>query len=348
MKMKRKLFFVLPMVVLIVLLLGGIVCAKPAIPSARTINPIVSTDWLAVNGDLDNLVILDIRTAGEYAAGHIYNAINAPFEVPFCAWLTMRGEFLLEVPEETALFNAIGSLGITKNSKVVIITSMATAPDPPYPLANATRVADTLVYAGVKNVAILDGGFTKWVTEGKPVTTAVPTVNPVTYQGRANKEMIVSIEYVQKHIGKSVIIDARDAEVYFGVTTESWAQKAGHVPTAKSLPTPWMLNQDGTFKSQAVLEEMASGVISGISLPGPWKWNSDGTYNHRELEAIISWMKDKCKEKEIIVYCGVGGYASSWWFVLTQVLGYDNVKIFDGSAQEWSMYNEMVKYTWSF
>jgi len=51
--------------------------------------------------------------------------------------------------------------------------------------------------------------------------------------------------------------------------------------------------------------------------------------------------------KEIIVYCGVGGYASSWWFVLTQVLGYKNVRIFDSSAQEWVKKGyDMVPYKW--
>ncbi len=345
--MKRKMFFV-SMALLIVSLVSGIVGAASAPPSARVIDPFVSTDWLADNSDLDNLVILDVRSAAEYAAGHIANSINAPLEVPFCPWLTMRGEILMEVPEEAVLFNVIGSLGITKDSRVVIVTAMVTAPNPPYPLANATRVADTLIYAGVKNVAILNGGLTKWMAEGKPVTTAVPNVTPVTYQGKADKQMFVSMEYVKKNIGKAIIIDARDADVYFGVTIEPWALKPGHVPTAKSLPTPWMLNADGTFKSQEILEEMASGVISSKPLPGPWKWNSDGSYNHRELENMVSLMKDRFKEKEIIVYCGVGGYASSWWFVLTQVLGYDNVKIFDGAAQEWSLYNEMVKYTWTF
>jgi thiosulfate/3-mercaptopyruvate sulfurtransferase len=48
------------------------------------------------------------------------------------------------------------------------------------------------------------------------------------------------------------------------------------------------------------------------------------------------------RSQEIIVYCGVGGYASSWWFVLTQVLGYENVKIYDGSAQEWAKNYDMV------
>jgi len=176
-------------------------------------------------------------------------------------------------------------------------------------------------YAGVKSVAILDGGYPKWVVEKKPTTTVPTNATPATYQAKVNKEMFVSIEYVRKHIGKSVMIDARDADVYFGAAIEPFAPKEGHIPHARFLPTPWMwrLNPDGTYvyKDQKTLRAMASGVIG----------------RHRD--------------KEIIVYCGVGGYASSWWFVLTQALGYDNVRIFDGSAQEWVMKKyDMAPYQW--
>jgi thiosulfate/3-mercaptopyruvate sulfurtransferase len=228
----------------------------------------------------------------------------------------MRDDLLLEVPDVADLFNVIGSAGIRRDSLVVIVTTTANPPDPPYPLANATRVADTLIYAGVKNVAILDGGYPKWKAEDKPTDTEVPNVIPVTYRGRVNEEMFVSIEYVRRHIGRVLIIDARDADVYFGVTIEPFADKAGHIPGAKSLPTPWMWKSDGTYKDPEILGAMASGVMGGH------------------------------KAKEIIVYCGVGGYASSWWFVLTQVLGYENVKLYDGAAQEWVRYYDMVPYQW--
>jgi thiosulfate/3-mercaptopyruvate sulfurtransferase len=310
--MKDRLLFSALSFLLITVLSCGITAAGPVQPLARIIDPIVSTDWLASNSNLENLVILDIRSAEEYKAGHIANAINAPSDV----WVAMRGELLLEIPEEKVLFQTIGSFGITETSAVVIVTSVAAPPAPPFSLANATRVADTLVYAGVKNVAILDGGFSKWEAEGKPVTTTIPAITSVAYQGKVNPKIFVPMEYVKENIGKSTIIDARDIDVYFGVTTEPWAQKAGHIPTAKSLPGPWIWNQDGAYKPQNVLKEMAAGVISSPN-------------------------------SEIIVYCGVGGYASSWWYVLTQVLGYENVKFFDGAAQEWVISNEMVKYSWT-
>ena len=281
------------------------------------IEPIVSTEWLAENLDRENLVIIDIRSGDAYAQGHIPNAVNVPLEVPFSAWTTMRNDLLMEVPDEAELFSMIGNCGITKDSLVVIVTEIAEPPAPPYPSANATRAAFTLFYAGIENVAILDGGYNKWVAEGRTVTNVVPAVKPVAYNGKVNEELLVTEEYVKKSLKKAIIIDARDADVYFGVTIEPYAPTAGHIPNARSLPTPWMWNEDGTYKSIDTLKEMAAGVIG------------------------------KQGKREIIVYCGVGGYASSWWFVLGRVLGYDKVRLYDGSAEEWTRNNEMVKYTWT-
>lgn len=321
--MGKKVLFVLPAVLIASSLLIAVnAFSKHHPPSARTIDPVVSTDWLAAS--LDDVVIIDIRSTGDYAAGHIENAINEPFVDPFSSkWVTVRDGLILELPGLSDLFDTIGSLGIRDDSRVVIVTSAPTPPAPPYSLANATRVADTLIYAGVANVAILDGGHTKWVTEGKPVTGAIPEVTPVVYSGRVKTGMFVSLEYVHRHMDRSVILDARDPDVYFGVTLEVFANKPGHIPSARSLPAPWMWSRslidgsyDGTYLDPEVLGKMASGVI--------------GKHNM----------------KETIVYCGVGGYASSLWFVLTQVLGYPNVKFYDGSAQEWVLSEDMVPYQW--
>ena len=314
--MEKRIVLGLPAFILMAsLFLAGHAYAEHVPPWGRAIDPIVSTDWLAVNSGLDSLVILDIRGGADYAAGHIPKAINVPFTDPFSSeWVVSDPNGLwLQLPEKAALFNTIGSRGIKKDSLVVIVTTTGV---PPYPLANATRVADTLIYAGVKNVAILDGGYPKWIAEGKSTTAETPVVQPIPYRAKVDEEMFVSIEYVRRHIGRVLILDARDADVYFGVTIEPFADKAGHIPSARSLPTPWMWNSDGTYKDTEILSAMASGVIG------------------------------KHKANEIIVYCGVGGYASSWWFVLTQVLGYENVKIYDGSAQEWVRYYDMVPFQW--
>jgi thiosulfate/3-mercaptopyruvate sulfurtransferase len=288
------------------LILGNAAYANPA---GRWPGPLVSCDWLESHTGANDLVIVDIRTAAEYAAGHIEHSVSAPFEVPYSAWITMRDDLLLELPDTAALFSTLRSLGISPHSKVVVVTSAA---QPPYPQANAPRVAETLGYAGVRDVTILDGGYPAWVAQGRPTTTAVPTVTPSTFAGTVDGDAFVDLEHVAGRIGTALLLDARDPEVYAGNVIEPWADKPGHIPTAVSLPATLIWNADGTYKSRRELRNLAEGVI--------------GRHGGN---------------REIIVYCGVGGYAGSWRYVLSAILGYTNVTMYDGSAQEWVRYHDM-------
>jgi thiosulfate/3-mercaptopyruvate sulfurtransferase len=310
--------------------------------TARAVEPIVSTDWLEKNLGEKDLIILDIRSPDDYAAGHIPGSINEPFVTgfspstgPTSRWVVGSADGLwLELPPATDLFKTIGDLGISNVSRVVIVTAPNPGEPPSYGLANGTRVAFTLIYAGVKNVAMLDGGYPKWSAEGKK-TDAMggPVVRVMPYKGEISRSALASREYVKSQIKKAGILDARDADVYFGVTIEPFANKPGHIPSARSLPAPWIWDlkapkTDGktssyyTYKSRQTLSSMASGVL------------------------CQSFGAKSRKNEEVIVYCGVGGYASSWWFVLTQVLGYQNVKLYDGAAQEWARHYDMVPYQW--
>jgi thiosulfate/3-mercaptopyruvate sulfurtransferase len=282
----------------------------------RAIDPIVSTDWLETNIDNPDLVILDVRNTDEYAAGHIPGAVNSPEFVWYTNHPFGPDWPWLELPAAEDLFATIGSAGITGDSLVVVVsrTVDSEAGSAAYALAGATRVADTLLYAGIKHVAVLDGGWDKWVAERRPVSTDSVTPTPVTYAGEVNEAMFVSKDDIQKlikQIGRCVIIDARNADVYFGVTLEPWAT-AGHIPGATCLPTRWLWNAGEdyyTYKDIDVLRDIASSVVGG---------------------------RPALSSKEIIVYCGVGGYTSTMYFVLSEVLGYGNVKMYDGSAQEWT------------
>jgi len=283
-----------------------------AIAVSPSIDPVVSTDWLAENLEMQGLVIVDIRSAEAYATGHIPHSISIPagFYTNTAPEDMAPGRLYMEVPAQEDLFKLLGDSGITSSSKVVVVGGYD--PMPTYGLADMNRVADTLIYAGVRNVAVLDGAYPKWVADGKPVTTDVPTVTPVTYTGTVAAGMFVSTEYVKNHIGTTLIIDARDATVYSGETTEPWATKPGHIPTAVSLPAPLIWAEDWTYKPAEALADPVSEVM------------------------------DRGVCGEIIVYCGVGGYESSWWYVLTQMLNYNNVKLYDGAAQAWAVENEMV------
>jgi thiosulfate/3-mercaptopyruvate sulfurtransferase len=293
----------------------------------RTIDPIVSTAWLAdrlltgAGGPASQVatapVVIDIRFEEEYAAGHIRGAISVPFGLN-SAWAVSNDVLILELPPAEELFAMMGACGLTPESQVVIVGRVEEPPAPPYPLADAARAAATLVYAGLKNVAILSGGQPQWEREGLPVVTEVPVVAPGNYAASVDSASWVSTQYVRDHVGAATIVDARDPDQYFGTSIDPFSDMRGHIPTARSLPLVWVWDRDGTYRPTALIEGMATGVIG-----------SD-------------------KAREVVVYCGVGGYASTWWFLLTQLLGYSNVKIYDGSMEAWAEEgNPLVLYSWT-
>jgi thiosulfate/3-mercaptopyruvate sulfurtransferase len=318
--MKKNVFLALIVLALVALPLC-IACTlitsttKPTPPTTRDIAPIVTTQWLANNIDAPNLVILDARAPDNYAQGHIPGSINVPGLGNFylCLFAPDCGLWM-ELPKEAALLTTIGNAGITGASRVVVV-GRTVDPYAAYAVADAARVAITLLYAGVKNVALLNGGYDKWATEGRTTSTEPVKAKAVTYTGVVNKGMFVTKDYVEKKIGKSTLVEAREPDIYYGIIQEPWTKRAGHIPTAKNLPAPWLwaFEKDkkeairyGTWKDADVIREMALAVLGEDA------------------------------SKEIIVYCGVGGYASPVWFALTQMVGYTNAKVYDGSMQEWS------------
>jgi len=341
--MRRKLVLTVSTTLALVLVLAvTLTISVNAHSQSRVIDPIVSTGWLEGNSGIPNLVILDVRNPVEYAAGHIPGAINSPEGdwyindpvPPFFSCFDPSGPDFpcMELPTVEDLFATIGNVGVTGDSLVVVVSRTVDSAWGPgvYAVAGATRVAVTLIYAGIRNVAILDGGYDKWIAEARSVSTDVVTPTPVTYEGEVNEAMFVSMDYVENVVNRSwwmqllarsVIVDARDADVYFGVNNEPWAAYPGHIPGATSLPVPWLWSVGAdytTYKDAAVLKDMGAGVAAKYFAP-----------------------------REIIVYCGVGGYASTDYFVLSEVLGYKNVKIYDGSAQEWTQAgNPIVTYEW--
>lgn len=281
------------------------------------LDPIVSTGWLHEHLE-SGLVIIDIRFDEDYAAGHIPGAISIPFGL-VSAWSESDDKLLLELPPDEDLFKLIGDCGISVSSQIVVVGRLEEAGGPPYPLADAARVAATLIYAGVENVAVLEGAHPKWAREERPVTTEVARLHPVAYSAPTDRAATwVSTEYVKDHIGQAVIIDARDPDQYFGSSVDPFADMRGHIPTARSLPLIWVWQADGTYRPIELIASMAAGVIG------------------------------EDRGQEVIAYCGVGGYASTWWFLLTQLLDYTNVKIYDGSMEAWvDEGNPLVRYTWT-
>lgn len=271
--------------------------ALPLISFAGTIWPVVSPDWLEQNLNDPNLVAVDIRKVEDYKAGHIPKAVN----VFYGSWAIMKGGLRNELPPTDDLFDVLGSAGISADSSVVVVGKVDTMSD----RADITRVAWTLKYLGLENLAILDGGYNRWINENRAKST--DTVKPMakTYKGNINQNLFVNKDYVKGQLGKSVIVDARDPDFYQGAKKLDFVAKVGRIKGAVNLPSSGAYKTDGTLKIMAELGKLAETAVG------------------------------KDTSKEIIIYCDSGKLATVWASVMTDILGYKNVKTYDGSAEEW-------------
>lgn len=170
-----------------------------------------------------------------------------------------------------------------------------------------------LKHFGHERVYVLNGGYQKWIAEGRPLTSNLTSFEPTQYTVKSSSDRnyrIISSE-VQDALSRSdvVILDVRTPSEYSGdVFIEKppeGDERAGHIPGAVHLEHTLALNEDSTFKSAEELHDL---------------------YAQRGIT----------KDKEIIPYCAVGGRSGFIWFVLKYLLGYPNVRNYDGSWNEWS------------
>jgi thiosulfate/3-mercaptopyruvate sulfurtransferase len=168
-------------------------------------------------------------------------------------------------------------------------------------------------YYGHEDVRIMNGGRAKWEAEGRPFTREVPSYEPTSYTAQEANESIRAYRddvLAQVRAGAPALIDVRSPAEYTGEVihmqgySQEGAQRGGHVRGARSIPWAKAANEDGTFKSPEELKEIYGPT--GIT-----------------------------PDKEVIAYCRIGERSSHTWFVLTYLLGYPNVRNYDGSWTEW-------------
>jgi thiosulfate/3-mercaptopyruvate sulfurtransferase len=263
--------------------------------------------------DKEPMVVVDIRKADAFKAGHIPGAVN----VAYGSWVANNGDLQNELPAKDELFEVIGKAGIKPDSRVVVVGSANSADE----LANAARVAWTLKYSGVPAVSILSGGFEKWAKDAKKskklVTKAVKAPEAVKYEGKVNAAMVLDKATVQKFVQAQPkpfginIIDVREPAFWLGEKKADSVAKAGRIPGAKNLPTSKLYNADGTFKDKQDLAMIAVDVLTDNTLRGN------------------------------VLYCDDGKEAAAWALMLAD-LGYVNSytrrgpAIFNGSFEEWA------------
>jgi len=286
--------------------LGSLISPSATAAPKNQARAVVQADWLEKNIDDPKVRIIEVSTeAGLYERGHIKNAFKIN-------WYTDLVDTVKRDIVPIGKFNTlIAKAGIDKDTTVVF-----------YGDKNnwfAAWGAWIFNQYGIEDVRLLDGGRVKWEKDARAFTTAVPTLKAGSFKAtkvdrslRAN--LVGDVLPVAKGIKKNVkLVDIRSADEYSGkifapAGFQELAVRAGHIPGAENIPWGLNVNADGTFKTVAELKKLYAD--KGI----------DGT-------------------KSIITYCRIGERSSLTWFVLSEILGYNDVKNYDGS---WTEYGNSV------
>jgi thiosulfate/3-mercaptopyruvate sulfurtransferase len=255
---------------------------------------LVETDWLAAQSDTDNLRIIDCRdTIETYQTGHIPGAVFLSRKV---VWDTVEGIKGM-LPETQKVASAFEQVGVSNQSTVILYDAKGGL--------WASRFFWALEYLGHKNVHILNGGWLKWVGEGRPTQVETPSVSKGTFKVAVQSAYLVNKGWMLAHLSdpEVKIIDTRSPNEYHGKDVR--AQRGGHIPGAVHID--WVHNlaqtKAKTFKSESELAALYTGAK--IS-PG----------------------------KTIVTHCQTGVRGAHTYFAL-RLLGYEKVAVYDGSWAEW-------------
>jgi thiosulfate/3-mercaptopyruvate sulfurtransferase len=260
---------------------------------------LVSTDWVAQHGsDADVRVVeVDVDTTA-YEQGHVPGAAGWNWTTQLCDTL-VRDIIPADKFEEL-----MASTGITPDTTVVL-----------YGDNNNWFAAWALwqmkIY-GHENVRIMDGGRKKWLAEGRALSTDVPRIAATAYKAkRADTSIRAFLPEVREAMerGSAALVDVRSPQEFTGEILAppglpETCQRGGHIPGAQNVPWAKACNEDGTFRTIDELRQLYRNV--GVTADRP-----------------------------VIAYCRIGERSSHTWFVLKYLLGFQDVKNYDGSWTEW-------------
>ncbi|MBV9579575.1 MAG: sulfurtransferase [Chloroflexi bacterium] len=262
---------------------------------------LVSTQWVAdhLNDPNVRLIEVDVDTSA-YGQGHIQGAVGVN-------WTTQLGDPIRrDIPTKEDWAKLLGQSGVGPNTQVIFYGDNNN-----WFAAFAYWVSK--IY-GHQNSALMNGGRKKWELENRPLTTDAPSAAATNYPvHEADLKYRASLQDVLNRSGQTALVDVRSPAEFSGEVIappgmSETAQRAGHVPGAQNIPWAQAANEDGTFKSPEELKAL---------------------YGNKGVTA----------DKDVIAYCRIGERSSHSWFVLKELLGYNNVKNYDGS---WTEYGSVV------
>lgn len=312
-------------------LFGMLVLVLNTAFAATVPSPLVDPSWLDANKD--KVVILDVRAnvpsftaqpvfaknkkTGKkqlvQARGHIKGALLVPYK-------NIRGEQIIDgkkvqkmILDKVAFEKQMQSSGLDRDRPIVIVSRGHNNLD----MTMATRLYWQLKYYGSDDMAILNGGMAGWILAGKPVSTEAPKTRKGNWLATAERREILATsdevaQAVDQHSAQ--LIDNRPLDQYMGTWHKSYVYAPGHIPGAKLYANTLMTRPKApaSFLPTDELSALAKGL--GID-----------------------------PMKPSITYCNSGHLASGGWFIMHELLGNKNTKLYDGSMHEWTLEKHPVK-----
>jgi len=265
-------------------------------------NVLTDVDWVRQNLGKPGIAIVEVDYDPKlaYEQGHIPGALLIDWRKD------MNKPDVRDIIDARQFEELMSRLGISNDTHVVLYGD--------YNNWFATFAFWVFEIYGHQKVQLLNGGRKKWIDSGGELTKEIPSVKPATYKvPKVNYENRVFLQDLLKMKVANpnlVLVDVRSPAEFTGEITappeypNEHAQRGGHIPGAINIPWGQAIREDGTFKSAEELKQLYTS--KGVS-----------------------------PDKEVITYCRIGERASVTWFVLKHLLGYRNVKVYDGSWTEW-------------
>jgi thiosulfate/3-mercaptopyruvate sulfurtransferase len=266
---------------------------------------LVTTAWLAEHLHDEHLRIVDIRgrvlpptepLPHYYAHRDQYDASHIPGAV-FVDWtedIVEPGSHAYDVANPTRYAAVMARLGIGDDTLVVAYDDAGGM--------FAARLWWSLNYYGHSLVAVLDGGWQKWLAENRPVTAEKPEIHPAIFTPKMNAQWNKNADEVLNRAESTQLVDVRTIEEFTGKASR--AKRSGHIPGAVNVPRSNLLSPDGTLLAPEQLK--LKFADTGIQLDAP----------------------------ETILYCN-GGVSASYGLLALKVLGVKNASVYDGSWKDW-------------
>ena len=267
--------------------------------TAMAAEPLLNTQATQEAITASGTIVLDIRDPKSYEAGHIAGALNAPYG-------TWRGPESNpgELPSLEKLTKLVQRLGLKPEAHVIIASSGKDASD----FGAAARVYWTLKVLGLQNLSVLNGGLKAWQAAGFDLDTRAVSATASTYVPTLNQNMIATRAEVANSVqsGKAQLIDARPTAFYEGSTRHTAAKVPGTLKGAVSL-------EHSTWFAPNSSQVVSDSEVKKLALASPVK-----------------------NDQEVISFCNTGHWAATNWFVLSELVGQPNVKLYAGSMVDWT------------